>query len=89
MKTCLYNLLNDTFSAGVEWECEHERQIGKDVECSGRGRLKHYIYKKNYISSSPVAMRKNQHSLSLGLDCGSTVVKELCYKSEGRWFDPS
>jgi len=19
---------------------------------------------------------------------GSTVVKELCYKSEGRWFDP-
>jgi len=22
-------------------------------------------------------------------DCGSTVVKVLCYKSEGRWFDPS
>ena len=22
-------------------------------------------------------------------DSGSTVVKELCYKSEGRWFDPS
>ena len=21
--------------------------------------------------------------------CGSTVVKVLCYKSEGRWFDPS
>ena len=20
-------------------------------------------------------------------DCGSTVVKTLCYKSEGRWFD--
>ena len=20
---------------------------------------------------------------------GSTVVKVLCYKSEGRWFDPS
>jgi len=20
--------------------------------------------------------------------CGSTVVKVLCYKSEGRWFDP-
>jgi hypothetical protein len=20
-------------------------------------------------------------------DCGSTVVKVLCYKSEGRWFD--
>jgi len=27
-------------------------------------------------------------SVSLG-DCGSTVVKVLCYKSEGRWFDPS
>ena len=22
-------------------------------------------------------------------DCGSTVVKALYYKSEGRWFDPS
>ena len=22
-------------------------------------------------------------------DCGSTVVKALCYKSVGRWFDPS
>jgi len=22
-------------------------------------------------------------------DCGSAVVKVLCYKSEGRWFDPS
>jgi len=22
-----------------------------------------------------------------GRDCGSTVVKVLCYKSEGRWFD--
>jgi len=24
-----------------------------------------------------------------GGDRGSTVVKALCYKSEGRWFDPS
>jgi len=22
-------------------------------------------------------------------DCDSTVIKVLCYKSEGRWFDPS
>jgi len=22
-------------------------------------------------------------------DCGSTVAKVLCYKSEGRWLDPS
>jgi len=27
-------------------------------------------------------------SYSMG-DRGSTVVKVLCYKSEGRWFDPS
>ena len=26
---------------------------------------------------------------SLWGDRGSTVVKVLCYKSEGRWFDPS
>ena len=26
--------------------------------------------------------------LNLG-DGGGTVVKVLCYKSEGRWFDPS
>jgi len=27
--------------------------------------------------------------LSEVADRGSTVVKMLCYKSEGRWFDPS
>jgi len=27
--------------------------------------------------------------LSTRGDRGSTVVKVLCYKSEGRWFDPS
>ena len=26
---------------------------------------------------------------SYGGDRGGTVVKVLCYKSEGRWFDPS
>ena len=25
----------------------------------------------------------------IGGDRGGTVVKALCYKSEGRWFDPS
>jgi len=28
-------------------------------------------------------------STASGEDRGSTVVKMLCYKSEGRWFDPS
>jgi len=27
--------------------------------------------------------------ISVSGDRGSTVVKVLCYKSEGRWFDPS
>ena len=26
---------------------------------------------------------------TINRDRGSTVVKVLCYKSEGRWFDPS
>jgi len=28
------------------------------------------------------------HTIDAG-DCGGTVVKVLCYKLEGRWFDPS
>jgi len=33
-------------------------------------------------------LRLNVLSTATG-DRGSTVVKVLCYKSEGRWFDPS
>ena len=28
-------------------------------------------------------------SIKWGVDRGGTVIKALCYKSEGRWFDPS
>ena len=31
----------------------------------------------------------NQIVLKVTGDCGSTVVKVLCYKSEGRWLDPN
>ena len=31
---------------------------------------------------------RQRYCLIVG-DSGSTVVKVLCYKSEGRWFDPS
>jgi len=34
-----------------------------------------------------ICMKYNKLPISLG-DCGSTVVNVLCYKSEGRWFDP-
>ena len=32
--------------------------------------------------------RINEHTVVMG-DRGSTVVKALCYTSEGHWFDPS
>jgi hypothetical protein len=31
---------------------------------------------------------KIMKSYITGVDRGSSVVKVLCYKSEGRWFDP-
>ena len=34
-------------------------------------------------------VRKYYYLYKFAGDCGSTVVKVLCYKSEGRWFDPS
>jgi len=36
-------------------------------------------------------LRTSYYILYINLygDRGSTVVKVLCYKSEGRWFDPS
>ena len=34
------------------------------------------------------SVETNTGTLGWG-DRGSTVVKVLCYKSEGRWFDPS
>ena len=33
--------------------------------------------------------RKFHYCAIIRGDRGSTVVKVLCYKSEGRWFDPS
>jgi len=32
---------------------------------------------------------KLRYILGLYRDDGTTVLKVLCYKSEGRWFDPS
>ena len=52
------------------------------------------------MGSDPVTVVTNsvhRHDQSIGLgiydsdsgDRGGTVVKLLCYKSEGGWFDPS
>jgi len=44
----------------------------------------------------PIIRGENTHEVMQYLcihictgDCGGTVVKVLCYKSGGRWFDPS
>jgi len=41
----------------------------------------------HFVICVPYFVRKYMCTVSCG-DCGSTVVKVLCYKSEGRWFDP-
>jgi len=41
----------------------------------------------NETESCPLYLRDSQDSQHS--DRGNTVVKMLCYKSEGRWFDPS
>ena len=41
------------------------------------------------VDSCLVLYGKISWSLILVRDRGGTVVKVLCYKSEGRWFDPS
>ena len=49
------------------------------------------IKKKLFISAGggSVAVTSNVHSSTGRMrDCGGTVVKVLCYKSEGHWFDP-
>ena len=40
---------------------------------------------KNIVITTSI---KNNIAIPLG-DRGGTVVKMLCYKSDGRWFDPS
>ena len=40
------------------------------------------------VNCKALENKSNSIYLYLG-DRGSTVVKVLCYKSEGRWFDPS
>jgi len=67
-----------------------------DVEFSGHlstsktdervARIKALVHENIYVTVSDLLLRGI--SVRWG-DCGSTVVKMLCYKSEGRWFDPS
>ena len=51
------------------------------------GRLVHRL--RTAVLSQPVQRDGHLYAKPRGADRGSTVVKVLCYKSEGRWFDPS
>ena len=45
-------------------------------------------YTQQILRTTEMKTIRAIHGKTLG-DRGSTVVKVLCYKSEGRWFDPS
>ena len=55
--------------------------------------LIYYTLLKEYSSGAVLVtlfcLRFYRNTIIISLDRGSTVVKVLCYKSEGRWFDPS
>jgi len=47
-------------------------------------------YKEKLLNVSLWNKKRTRcHLVLYLLDRGSTMVKVLCYKSEGRWFDPS
>ena len=68
------SVLDDIKTKQLEW-CGHVQRMEE-------GRLP-----KEDMKWSPPGRRKRGRP-KFG-DSGSTVVKVLCYKSEGRWFDPS
>ena len=45
-------------------------------------------YDSNLVNKTNLVHNSSLAHLSIG-DRGSTVVKVLCHKSDGRWFDPS
>jgi len=50
-----------------------------------------YYFRPQKAIIGPIFTRKlkNADAYSTKGDRGGTVVKMLCYKSEGRWFDPN
>jgi len=75
----------------------HNRTYRQEISCFYKTYMVHRHVHKS-LSLDPVLNQLKQLHLlrhtfliqpPLPGDCGSTVVKVLCYKSEGRWFDPS
>ena len=56
--------------------------------CHGSFLLSHTQHFPQHIPNSKIHKTVGHYHSSVG-DCGGTVVKVLCYKSECRWFDPS
>ena len=76
--------------------CREESR--SDVGCGGRNNLTvkkielggiKYLLFPNSKKKNVFVMSTNYIFIFYTDWCGSTVVKVLCYKSEGRWFDPS
>ena len=59
--------------------------IGDETKCSTK--LLKGANTKILFRTYDTIGRSQKLKVDIG-DCGSTVVKVLCYKSEGRWFDP-
>ena len=67
--------------------CSPSLNLSEPAETSDTPRGKIQI-SNNHKKATCLNSKKIHFKLKQG-DRGGTVVKVLCYKSEGRWFDPS
>ena len=58
-------------------------------QCAGFPYLQRYLFSSVFTDKFVCAFLISPKYLFLSWDHGGTVFKVLCYKSEGRWFDPS
>jgi len=61
---------------------------GACIETNSNKKMSVFL-KKKYFFFSTLFCPRGSKTRGGGGGRGSTVVKVLCYKSEGRWFDPS
>ena len=65
--------------------CDIWRYENKSHKAQPVSRFEYKIYNNN--NNNIYLLQLGCYPVAVG-DRGSTVVKVLCYKSEGRWFDP-
>jgi len=73
---CIYTLFKSCIS-------KIRVSVGTIVHANGRYILNRGMFSESYLFMYIFYLFKG------GGDRSGTVVKVLCYKSEGRWFDPS